>query len=527
MGDRRHRIRVAPDNRTIEADRGEPLLAALAAGGILLRADCGGMGRCGKCRVCARWEGDDAGTSVLACAARVDGDLWVEIPEGSRLTPEVMQKDRLVSAGAAGIPVIADPVDPAHDLGLAVDLGTTTIALYLCDLTAGGLVSSASLKNPQAIYGADVMSRITAIREGPDLLKRLQGLAVDAIKRGASALCRPAGMGLERIRKAVIVGNSAMIHIVTGHDPASLGVAPYRPVFTEALRRTVGRATVWTLPLVAGFIGSDAVAAAMAADLANKPPGTLLADVGTNGEVLIRSATGIIAASCATGPAFEGATIAHGMPAVRGAIDGVAITNGRVRYSVIGGEDAPPAGICGSGALSAAAELLRAGIVDPGGRFRTGPDRHPRVDRDDAGWGFTLAPAGETEGGAPVRFTQLDVRAVQLAKGALRTGIDILREESGIEEVAEILLAGAFGSFMGKADVLRIGMFPPLPEERITAAGNAAGIGAVMALLDDGVRERASDLAAAVRVVDLAAHPTFQDRFIDALGFPPERPGAP
>ncbi len=535
MGKPRVTLRVLPDDRTIAVEPGETLITALASAGILLRADCGGNGRCGKCRVSIRTDQSEKTRSALACQTAVEADLRVEIPGGSRLAPEVLQKDRLTPADGVRLPLIQGPLPPDHDCGLAVDIGTTTIAVYLCDLVQGGVAASASLKNPQALFGADVMSRITALSQRPERLTQLRQMTVDAVEQVAGVLCHTAGTDPSRIRKITAVGNPTMIHLFTGRSPAPLGIYPYQPAFTAEQRITAGDlgfrylkgSVIHTLPLVSGFVGSDAVAGALAMNLEGAKEGTLLVDVGTNGEVLLKGPEGLVATSCATGPAFEGATISHGMPAVSGSIDRVGIEGDGVRYSVIGDGSTRPVGICGSGVLSAAAALLAAGVTGPDGRFRTDPPPHPMLRREGERWVFVLAPAEAADSEGPIRFTQSDVRAVQLAKGALRTGIDILCEAGGIDGPGRLLLAGAFGAYLDKHDALGIGMFPPIPPERIAVAGNAAGIGAVMALLDDGVRKAAAAMASTIRVVDLAAHPEFQDRFIAALAFPEERTPTP
>ena len=534
MTERRFTIRVFPDDKSIGAQGGESLIAALASAGILLRADCGGMGRCGKCRVQVGDKETGNAHSALACQTRVESDLRVEIPDASRLTPEVLQKDRLTPVDGIRLPLCPGEIPKDHDCGLAVDLGTTTIAIYLCDLVRGGVSASASIKNPQAVYGADVMSRISAVSEQPGRVAHLQGLVIDAVEQVAGVLCRSVGAAPDRVRKMTVVGNPTMAHLFVGQSPAPLGVYPYRPAFTAENRiiggdmgfRFLKEAAVHTLPLVSGFVGSDAVAAGLAMDLGNAADGTMLVDVGTNGEVLIKSPEGLLATSCATGPAFEGAAISQGMPAVRGAIDGVTITENAVRWSVIGDGSDRPRGICGSGVLSAAAAILSAGIAGPDGRFRTDPVPHPMLRKNGPKWAMVLAPAEAAGPDGPIRFTQTDIRSVQLAKGALRTGIDILCEESGMDAPGRLLLAGAFGAYMDKMDALRIGMFPPMDPETISAAGNAAGIGAVMALIDDETREAAAAMASAIRVVELAAQPGFQDRFVAALSFPEEGPAS-
>jgi uncharacterized 2Fe-2S/4Fe-4S cluster protein (DUF4445 family) len=324
-----------------------------------------------------------------------------------------------------------------------------------------------------------------------------------------------------------------MIHLLWGEDPTSIGVYPYRPRFSEArcLRaETIGlrfnpAAEVHTLPLITGFIGSDIVAAALAADLSMARPGTMLVDVGTNGEIMLLGASGLAATSCATGPAFEGAAIRHGMQAVSGAIDAVRLDpqNGSVDCSVIQRDPAnpkPASGLCGTGVISAVAALLRARAIRPSGAFNpNGGLRRLRLDPASLSE-FVLVDAEKALNGHDITLTQVDVRAVQLAKGALRTGIDLLSQENGIERPEKLLIAGAFGSFIDPGDALAIGMFPDIGAARIQGVGNAAGAGAILALLDEHAREKAAEICRCTRVLDLASHPDFQNTFVAALSFP-------
>jgi len=452
----------------------------------------------------------------------------VQVPAESRLAPEVVQK---------GLPTLLSlpatrprPLDSAW--GIAVDVGTTTVAVYLCDLKQRTIAASTSIRNPQAIFGDDVISRISAVRLDRGSLPRLQAMTVSAIDWAVSALCRQAGVDPRGIGAAVAVGNSTMVHLLLGEDPSSIGVFPYMPGFFEARSVSAGgvglkfnpAARLRTLPLISGYLGADIVSAALAVDLARHAPGTLLVDVGTNGEIILLAEAGLAATSCATGPAFEGAAISHGMQATSGAIDTVRFNpqTGNLDVTVIQRGDGPPqrpAGICGSGIISTVAELLRAGILSKSGRF------NPDGGSACLGMGvngtleFEIVPAQASQTGRPITLTQADVRAVQLAKGALRTGIDLLCRESSLPRPARILLAGAFGSYIDKSAALAIGMFPALPESAIEVVGNAAGGGAILALFDDDCLRQCQTLAQTTRVVDLAAHPDFQNTFIQSLSF--------
>lgn len=539
-------LKISIDDKTVRAGKGASLLEAMVAAGLLLRADCGGRGRCGKCLVRVA-SADAGGLSApdeserrflgdgrlstghrLACRAVVYGTVSVQVPAESRLAPEVVQKGlpTLLSLPAARL----RPPDSAW--GIAVDVGTTTVAVYLCDRQQRVVAASTSIRNPQAIFGDDVISRISAVRLDPGSLPRLQSMTVSAIDWAVSALCRQAGIDPRAIGAAVAVGNSTMIHLLLGENPSSIGVFPYAPGFIEARSVSAGAvglkfnpgARLRTLPLISGYLGADIVSAALAADLARRACGTMLVDVGTNGEIIMLADAGLSATSCATGPAFEGAAISHGMQASSGAIDAVRFNPqaGNLDVTVVQRGDGPPprpAGICGSGIISTVAELLRAGIISKSGRFN--PDADSACLRPGANGAaeFEIVPAGASQTGRPITLTQADVRAVQLAKGALRTGIDLLCRENNLPRPARILLAGAFGSYIDKTAALAIGMFPALPESAIEVVGNAAGAGAILALFDDDCVSQSKTLAQTTRVVDLAAHPDFQNTFIQSLSF--------
>lgn len=546
----RHIIHLASDNLDISAEAGQTVLEALIGAGIFLRTDCGGKGGCGKCRVRLT-----AGTSQnaaapdeseikilgqsdlsegirLACRLNISGNIALEIPETSSLSAEVAQKGLLTLFDK-----LADLKMPHTGLpdsyGLAVDLGTTTVAVYLCNLSTGTVTASTSARNPQTLFGDDVMSRISAIRLDPALLARQQKMVVKAIEWGITSLCRSTRIDPEKINKMTVVGNSTMVHIFVGQNPSSIGVFPYTPQFVDDKRLRAGsigfrfnpKSQVRTLPLITGFIGADIVSAALASELSHAEPGTMLVDVGTNGEIMYLGKDGLSATSCATGPAFEGAAISHGMHAVSGAIDAVNITanSGQTVCSIIQQNPAKPklpAGLCGTGVISTVAELYSAGLISKDGAFNRKADSpYMRLNADQMAE-FIVVPAENTQDGRPVTFTQGDVRAIQLAKGALRTGIDLLCKETGMDLPTKLLVAGAFGSFINKKDALRIGMFPRIPEENIEVVGNAAGAGAILALFDENILTRANALTRATRVLDLSTHPEFQEIFIDSLAFP-------
>jgi len=540
---------MMPADRTFQAGRGISLFEALGGAGIILRSDCGGRGLCGKCRVrvavaphdSAPFPGDHefrvlGGENLkagyrLACRAIISGDLSVEIPESSLQGPETVPKAPILLPGF--IFSGEQYVNKAGRYSTAVDLGTTTIAVYLCDLYSKKIINSVSVRNPQTIFGDDVISRISFSAENPDNLRRLQKMAVSAVEWSITALCRLTRIDPKHVKRMVVVGNSAMIHIFAGENPSSIGVFPYAPVFVEDRKfkaESIGMkinssADILTLPLVSGYLGSDIVAAAIATELDKTDSGTMLIDIGTNGEIMLLSENGLFATSCATGPAFEGATIRHGMHAVSGAIDKVNIDRikGGVICSVIQKDQdsiSMPSGICGSGVVSAVAELYRAGLLSRDGRLNSNSGSS-FIRYDETGLlECELVPAEKSETGEAITLTQKDIRAVQLAKGALMTGIKMLSAAAGLTVPKRLLVAGAFGSFIDVNDAKTIGMFPDLPEEKITMVGNAAGAGAVLALFDPALCGKATKLARTVKILDLAGQSEFQKVFLSSLSFP-------
>ena len=546
----RKKIQITFEGRRILTAGDQTLMEALIGAGVMLRSDCGGKGRCGKCRIKIHdpnppslsppgeaeagilgTQGLSAGYRLACCAALLSG-VALEIPAGSRLSASVLEKaPPLLLKKHTFSKTRAEGLQDTY--GLAVDLGTTTIATYLCDLAACSVKSSMAMRNPQAIFGDDVMSRITAIGRDSDLLKRLQRMAVKTIDWSAQALMQASRLKPGQIKNMIVVGNSTMIHILVGQNPVPIGRYPYAPGFVEEKRlpaeslglRFNPKAQIRTLPLITGFIGADTVSAAIAAELEDLPVGTMLVDVGTNGEIMFLGKEGMLAASCATGPAFEGATIQHGMQAVPGAIDAIKMDTNKANlsYSVIRNATEKrrrPAGICGTGVISAVAALLRAGIILKDGAFnRTA--KYPNLQREDNGaLQFILVAPEETADGRTIALTQKDVRAVQLAKGALRAGIELLCKETHPDVPRKILLAGAFGNYINPQDALTIGMFPGLAPEDIEGVGNAAGAGAILALFDERFAHKAAEISRTTRVLDLSAHPDFQETFINALSFP-------
>ena len=467
------RVTFLPNDLTVTVPAGMTLLRAQIDAGLSPDAPCAGHGLCGKCRVTVD------GREVLACQTAVDRDMTVHTaPEQTLSAP-----DR-----EPAVPVIPDGTD---DYVLACDVGTTTVAVYLLDGRTGALLARQSAVNPQCAFGADVISRIQhALRGGAEELKTAIG---ETLRRLCAEAAAQAGIDPAAITRAAIAGNTAMHHLLLGIDPGALVTPPYMP----AVRRAMEIGSTRVLPNIAGFVGGDTVGCMTATRFDQFEELTLLLDIGTNGEMVLGDRHRRVACSAAAGPAFEGAKISCGMRGTEGAVEHVALRGGQLTCTVIGGGE--PKGLCGSGLLDLVAALLDMGIIDESGRMEAGA--------------FSLCPH--------VTLTQKDVREVQLAKAAIRAGIELLCAHLGRrpEEIRRVLLAGAFGSSMSPASACRIGMLPPVLLDRVHPIGNAAGAGAKRCALSAREFAYSQTLAAGTEFLELASMPGFQDCFVDALEF--------
>ncbi len=420
--------------------------------------------------------------------------------------------------------------------GVAFDIGTTTVVGTLIDLADGRSLAVASELNGQVAYGDDVLARILHIRKDQAALRMLQQAILESIRSIVRTLVASAGVEARHIYELVAAGNSTMQQILAGYDPSALGEVPFVQVFDTAQTLAAERlelglaegAEVYLFPQVGGFVGGDTVAGVLAARLDRQERPALLVDIGTNGELVLAHDGQLEATSTAAGPAFEGARIVQGMRAAAGAIEKVVLEDD-VLLNVIG--NAAPAGLCGTGLIDAVAELLRCGVVDETGRILD-PDELPgqlppalrkRVEFEASGAGrFLLASAGQSATGEPVYLWQKDIRELQLACGAIRAGIVILLRRAGLEasDLGSVLLAGAFGNFIRRRNACRIGLLPDIPHDAIRFIGNAASLGAKLALLSAAERRTADTLRGRIRHVDLSLDPDFQMAFSMAMLFP-------
>lgn len=474
-----HTIRILPGEQHITAQTGSNLLGILRSEHLMTDAPCGGHGTCGKCRVIVN------GKQQLACQYTVNSDIDVFIPVSAK-------KDIDARHTAA--------VTPCGHCLLAFDVGTTTVVCNLLDGETGQELACASMLNPQTAYGADVISRAQSAVKGN--LDQLTQEIRHAMSQLIYEVCALANADPERIRTIAVVGNPAMQQLFLGIPTDNLITVPFAPILKQAKVIPAApylplceNANLLVVPDISGYVGADTIAAVLATGIHRASQPTLLVDIGTNGEMVLTDGRQMVCCSTAAGPALEGASIRHGMRGTTGAIDHVWHNNGMLNSSVIGGGEA--VGICGSGIIDAVATALDLGIINSRGRIQT---------KDEAD-GQRSIPLRDG-----VYLTQQDIREVQLAKGAIAAGITSLAAELGIvlDQIREVILAGAFGSFLNPESACRIGLLPPVLQDRIRSVGNAAGEGAKLLAEDPSQLSEAQALSERIHFVELANVPDFQ-----------------
>lgn len=526
------------------AGEGLTLWEAARRLGVPLSLPCGGHGLCGKCAV----QVDPAPEPTVEERRLLSPP---ELGRGTRLACLCRPgRDAVIRPGAAfqaqGLaggpppqaPAYPDcvPVDPGQaGLGVAVDLGTTTVAAGCLDLATGKVLGVAEAPNPQARCGADVLARLGYALQSPIAATELRRVAGDGVRKAIGAAAQQAGVAPPRLQRAVVVGNPAMHHLFLGLGVDSLATAPHEPaspVPREEPAATLGlplaeTARVYLPPLIGGFVGSDALAVGLAEDLLAPGSPRLALDLGTNGEVLLASPGGVFACSTAAGPAFEGAGLRCGMRAGPGAIVGVE-PGEPLRLATIGGK--PPRGLAGSGALAAVATLLVLGALAPDGRLRSvtempepaWPGLSERLVELPGGLrAAVLVPAAASANAEDIVLTQQDVRQLQLAKGAVRAALTVLLARAGLDaaDLEEVLLAGAFGQGLSLESALATGLLPPLAASRLRPVGNAAWRGAALLLGRPSLRPAAETAARRIKHLSLGADPEFASLYLSALNF--------
>jgi len=467
----------------------------------------------------------------------IDDELEPSLEVMKELPALLRENDFEITAVAEEGRIIAiEPGDAsAQNFGIAFDIGTTTVVGFLIDLHRGRELAVAARTNPQVAFGDDVVSRIQHAGKGSNQLGELQAKIVECLNDIIAECCEKSGAPGEHLYEATVVGNTTMNHLLLGVNPAYVAQAPY----VAALRKPVNvrahdlglhihpRALVHTLPNIAGFVGADTVGVILSSGMHESAKPVLAIDIGTNGELVIGNRERLVCCSTAAGPAFEGARIKFGMRAADGAIDKI-VFNDEVEYNVIG--DIPPRGLCGTALIDVVAELLRVGILDTTGRLN-GPTEMPasvpdalkaRVVAAEKGLDFIIVEDEDTAIDGPILLTQRDIRELQLAKGAIVAGVNIMLNEMALDpgDLHQVLLAGAFGNFIRRNMAKRIGLLPDIPNERIRYIGNAAGAGARMALLSNKCKKDADRISEKVEYLELAGRPDFQMEFTSAMMFP-------
>jgi len=422
------------------------------------------------------------------------------------------------------------PKDKANQtLGFAVDVGTTKIAGYLVDLKNGELLAAISLPNPQISFGEDLISRITYWTESEEKRISLQKIVIGCVNKLIEDSCKRFGVSKNEVYDITVVGNTAMHHIFFGISPKYVGQSPF-PVAVknsfDVKAKDIGMianpaAYVHALPPIAGFVGADTVAGILATEIYNKEETCMLIDIGTNAEIVVGNKDKLTCCSAPAGPAFEGAKIKHGMRASSGAIETVWIDPKSLETGYKTIDETKPRGICGSGIIDTVAQLLKTNVIDDIGRFNKKLN-NPRLRTREENTEFVLAWQEETNINKDITITRHDIQEILLAKAAVYTGAHILLERLNLKpnDIENLYIAGAFGTYIDLTNTLTIGMFPEIPTNRIQFVGNTAGSGGRLALLSEKLRSKAEEIAINTGYIELASDSSFETEFTKALWLP-------
>lgn len=582
-----HKVKIIPDNIEMLVEDNTPLKELFTEKGINFEFPCGGLGVCKRCKVkvvkgdsheevlaCQLKVNRDLTIEIpsreeqhnilvkglerqvaleplvkklpleLPKPTLADNvDDWTRLAGENGVAPKLRvlqqlpdklrEKDFKIVIVIANDEIVAIEGQDSKDTlyGIAFDIGTTTIAGFLIDLKTGKELAQVSTLNPQVKYGADVISRINYAKSDEGL-ERLHREIINGINGLIKKAAKQVGCSITDIYVLTVAGNTTMHHLFLKIQPKSLAATPYVPVVTEALVvdakeinieiNPAGK--VFMFPNIAGFVGGDTVAAALAAEMDRAHKLTLLVDIGTNGEMVLGTKEKLLSCSTAAGPAFEGVEIKCGMRGTIGAIDHISIDT-ELKYSVIG--NTLPQGIAGSGIVDAVAELLKIGVIDEKGRLLRpdeiekpiGKKYKDRIIEIDGTLAFLIEE--NTATGEPIYISQKDIREIQLAKGAIAAGIEVLLQTYGAkaEDIEEVYLAGAFGNYLSEESVCKIGLLPPELEGKIKGIGNAAGVGAKLSLLSEKEYKRGIALSKKTKYIELSAHPAFRGIFFNKINF--------
>ncbi len=553
-------IVFTPSGLKTSVDKKTSVLSAAQNAGVAIRSLCGGNGQCQQCWVTVA-DGKHAKfgidsnkdnltklTSIeqdyirhnpeyknfrLACQAQVNADVVIDVPAASyEHKAYIAKKNKTIDYVCNPREVINASEKKGLTLyGAAIDIGTTTVAIYVHHLQTGNLVYQTSAMNPQIRYGEDLMSRISYVMLNKNGQEKLTNIIRQKIEQLLLQACDVLKIEPLQLPELTLVGNPVMHHLFLGLSPVTLGQAPFTPIISdwvEVMADSLGfdnldKNTRFSfLPLIAGHIGADTVAAYLSASDKMETGTTLLVDIGTNAEILLAKDEKIYATSSPTGPAFEGAEISSGVRASIGAIERVRIEKKtlKVIYKQIGDDawsnesgfkNLPVIGLCGSGIIEAVVELAKCGVIDKSGLF-VQDNFNEHFIKIGSMVHFKLI-----ESPKPIYITQKDIRSIQLAKAALSAGISLLMDHLNCKTLDKVLLAGAFGTYLDPFYVVELGLIPKAKPEQITAIGNAAGVGASMVLLDKTQKTKLIEKIKKIIKIESANHPDFQDYFVDAM----------
>lgn len=510
----------------VEHEHGKTVYNAILKTKAEFNAPCGGNGKCGKCKVkiqpappitkteeCFLTQDEILKGIRLACMCKPETDCTVYLPDIS---------SAVVLTGGVTREFSLNPVCQG-DYGVAIDIGTTTVATYLYNLKTGKEIDVYSDLNAQKGYGADVISRIDYVllnKDGKDLLKTV---IANQISNMINILLNKNNIHKDSLSGVMIVGNTTMLHLLCGFDVSGIAKAPFTPANLSAIRISAGElgldinpnAQIFMPPCISGYIGADTVSAMIASNFDNET-NCLLCDIGTNGEIVLSYKGKLYAAATAAGPAFEGANISYGMAGVEGAIDNVLLNNSDITLTTIANK--PALGICGSGLLDLSALLIKTGIVDETGRMASADEVDTalsnRLKTDNNGHNIFMITDS-------VSFSAKDIRQLQLAKAAVAAGIRVLIKSSGSDfsVLNKLYLAGGFGNYLRKESATAIGLLPYEMLNKILTAGNAAGAGAALMLLDKNLYKKADEIARRCTYIELSESKEFMDEYIECMGF--------
>lgn len=493
----KRKITILPLNKTIFVEQGETLLNALAQNGYILSAPCGGQGVCGKCKVQIISNGEQIENGVLqtvcACKTRIETDMAVFLSKQEGKGLDLFQQ-------------IA--IEGEQDgWGIALDIGTTTLAACLVDLRSGQTLEKISCLNPQAVFGADVLSRIKACQDGK--LPLLQ----KAILNKTESIIKELSMG-RPIQELVVSANTTMLHLFLGVNPESIGVAPFSPVFTETqycFGKQLGLSAtkVRLLPSVSGYIGSDITAGLIACSIDETASSVLFIDIGTNGEIVLNHQGKLYGASTAAGPALEGACIECGLGGVEGAIDKVYMSNDELLFTTIGNVEAK--GICGSGLIDLISILLKEDLIDENGTWNDESDSRLFNKLKDEKLYLTDS----------VYISQKDIRQFQLAKAAIMAGIETILYESKVEigNIETLYIAGGLGYYLNVENAVNVGLLPMSLLSKIKLVGNTSLQGAIMCMVKQEYQEKIENVSRRAKIIELSCSKYFRDAYIDNISF--------